>query len=169
MKLLSAITQPSILFVEPLDVDIERSNVPTPIKRIYAPHTYYETAILTITRGPRRLPFRSIVPVLCECLNKPPSYLLYYNPTNCWSQFSAIASPLQDSAIDENWVFYISKLIDVKMWIRPESMSCVEDTMKRYGDKNFFRRIHEQMIMEGNILTCGHQGVDEFSFDNFSG
>ena len=37
--------------------------------------------------------------------------------------------------------------------------------MTRYGPKNFFRRIHEQMIGEGNILTCGNQGVDDFSFE----
>ena len=76
-----------------------------------------------------------------------------------------IASPLQDTVLDENWVFYMSKLIDVKTWIRPESMGEVENIMTRYGPKNFFRRIHEQMIAEGNILTCGNQGVDDFSFE----
>ena len=92
---------------------------------------------------------------------------MYHNPTNHWTAFNAVSTPLQDTAMDESWLFYMSKLIDIKMWIRPESMSYVECLFERYGQNNFFQRIHEQMILEGNHLTCGDQGVDEFSFDRF--
>ena len=148
------------------NVDISRVNVPSP-KRIFPPHFYYETAILSVTRGPRRFPFKNIVPVLCKVLEIPSTYLVYHNPTNHFSQFNSIISPLQDSAIDEAWVFYMSKLIDVKMWIRPEHMGWVEQIVKRYSNKSFFQRIHEQMVLEGNHLMCGNQGVDSFSFDRF--
>ena len=154
-------------FFIPVDVDISRSNVPTPIKQIYAPHTYYEGAILTMTRGSKRLPVRSIVPVLCECLNRQTTYFVYHNPTNHWTAFNAVCTPLQDTAMDENWLFYMSKLMDIKMWIRPDSMVYVENIFKKYGENNFFQRIHEQMMMDGNILTCGDQGVDDFSFERF--
>ena len=153
-------------FFVPLDVDVEKHNVPTPIKQIYAPHTYYETSILSLTRGSRRLPFE-IVRVLCECLSRPTTHFLYHNPTDCWTLFTALMSPLQDTAMDESWAFYMSKLIDIKMWIRPESMGYVENFFKKYGENNFFQRIHEQMVIDGNILACGDQGVEDFSFERF--
>ena len=154
-------------FFMPVDIDTEQFNTPTPIKQIFAPYTYYEGAILTVTRGSKRLPFRSIIPVLCECLNRQTTYFVYHNPTNHWTAFNAVATPLQDTAMDESWLFYMSKLIDIKMWIRPESMSYVEHLFEWYGQNNFFQRIHEQMILEGNHLACGDQGIDEFSFDRF--
>ena len=152
-------------FFVPIDVDISKVNVPTPIKQIFAPYTYYETAILTVTRGPRRLPFKSIIPVLCKVLSAPLTHRVNHNPSGKWTLFNALVSPLQDTAMDESWVFYMSKLMDIKMWMRPESMVCIENITKRYGENNFFQRIHEQMIAEGNILTCGNQGVDDFSFE----
>ena len=142
-------------------------HIPTPFYHIYAPYSYYEAAVLTITRGPRKLPFDSMVPILCECLDRRTKHFLYHYESNKWSSFNELASTFQDYALDESWVFYMSKLLDVKMWILPHHMEYVEQMMKKYGRQCFWKRIHEQMILEGNHLMCGDQGVDDFSFDRF--
>lgn len=154
-------------FFHETPIDLTHSHIPTPFYHLYAPYSYYETAVLTITRGPRKMPFNTIVPILCEVLNRRTKHLLYHAPSNKWSSFNELVSTLQDYSLDESWVFYMSKLLDVKMWILPHHMEYVEQIMKRYGHRCFWKRIHEQMILEGNHLACGDQGVDEFSFDRF--
>ena len=149
-------------------VDIDESLFAfTPSSRIRNPASYYETAVCELVRGPDRLPFDDIVPILVESMMAPDGYTIFHQPSFQWTFMKEVSAPLQCFASDETWPFYMSKLIDIKVWVRPEDMKWVESAIKRYGDHCFWRRLHQGIQLDGNYLACGDQGVDSFSFDRF--
>lgn len=144
-------------------------NGPRRLCCITNPAHYYRTSILTMARGPRRLPFDNIVPILCEVLFNSPNQFQLIHTNSHRTSYAIDAMPsLTSYELGETWVFYLSKLMPIKMWIEPRHMGWVAQHLKRHGKSSFWRRLHEQMIIDGNYLACGDQGVDRFSFEAFN-
>ena len=140
--------------------------------RIVGPENYYKTSILTMARGPKRLPFANIVNIFSEVLfNLPHTYEVVFQDHSFshyyMSHVTDIMPTLQSHEIGESWVFYLSKLMDIKMWVEPRHMELIEKGFARYGDSFFWRRIQEQMLLDGNYLACGDQGVELLAFERF--
>ena len=74
---------------------------------------------------------------------------------------------VQSCELGETWVFYMSKLMDIKMWVEPQHYNWVRRAMKKYGDECFWKRLQDQMILDGNYLACGDQGAEPFSYEEF--
>lgn len=139
---------------------------------IVGPENYYKTSILTMARGPKRLPFDNIVNIFSEVLfNLPHTYEVVFQDHSFnhyyMSHVTDIMPTLQSHEIGESWVFYLSKLMDIKMWVEPRHMELIEKGFARYGDSFFWRRIQEQMLLDGNYLACGDQGVEPLAFERF--
>ena len=139
---------------------------------IVGPENYYKTNILSMARGPKRLPFSDIRKVFSEVLFKQSDtyevilqdhqFDRYY-----MSHVTDIMPTLQSHEIGESWVFYLSKLMDIKMWVEPRYLEIIEKGFDRYGEHFFWRRIQEQMLLDGNYLACGDQGVEPLDFERF--
>jgi len=137
-----------------------------------SPENYYKTQILTMARGPKRLPFDNIVNIFSEVLfNQTDTYEIVCIGApfdqDYMSHVTDIMPTLQSHEIGESWVFYLSKLMDIKMWIEPRHLELIEKGFARYGEHFFWKRIQDQMLLDGNYLACGDQGVEPFAFERF--
>ena len=160
---------PGNFFVEyPHASVLDVLNQPTPFHHIFAPDTYYQTQIFDLTRGPLRMPFDSVVPFLCAMLDKSPKHIVFDRNSNSYSSFNEVMSCGNAYAPEEGFAFFMSKLLNIKAWFREDSIAWLRALMERYGNRCFYRRIHEQLISDGNHLMRGNEGVEAFSFDDLS-
>ena len=155
------------LFYEAMtDKDVNQKN--ETLWCMFSPANYYKSHILTMARGPKRLPFDNIVPILCEVLfNTSDNYQIIDAGNRTISMVRDYLPAVQSCELGETWVFYMSKLMDIKMWVEPQHYNWVRRAMKKYGEKCFWKRLQDQMILDGNYLACGDQGVEPFSYEEF--
>ena len=121
----------------------------------------------TFTRGPRQLPFTSIVPFLCHFLQKSDDIVLYHPPTNQWTSFLTIPHHHDYNQMDEHWLFPLCRVLDVKHWIPNLSnvMSMVDRVKNWYGEDCFVNRMCCQMIREGNYFLIENAEDRGYLFD----
>ena len=131
--------------------------------------TYFcRSCASTMTRGPKRLPFDDIVPMLCYFLDKGNSQIIYHPQANYWSNFHEIPANMGYNEMDEHFLFHLTKILDVGYWIPPEKMFIAQRLMKHYGEDCFLARLYRQLISEGNNLGVFYNEGSEKKYSDFA-
>ena len=118
----------------------------------------------TLTRGPKPLPFDSIVPILCELLNRNDELTLYLPETNVYTRFMQASGAYEYNTLDEHWLFPLTRLVQSKFWIPPQKIPLI-DFVNRFGKDCFLVRMYHQMMEEnGHYLVIEGKETDGFAF-----
>ena len=130
---------------------------------------FCRTCANTVTRGPRRLPFKNIIPILCNFLQREDSRIIYHPPTNQWSAFRETSANIGYNEMDEHYLFHLTKVINIKYWIPVEKLSIARRIMRRYGEDCLLARLYQQLIDEGNRLVIEDNEEAGFLFSALEG
>ena len=122
----------------------------------------------TLIRSLERLPF-DMTRVLCRYLTLSDTQIFYHPRRHIWTNFREITPSLDFRFLDERWLFYLTKLVEVKWWIPPEKMFIFDRIYKRYGEQTMLIRLYKQLVAEGNYLEIEDEDDDRgdpFPFDS---
>ena len=120
-----------------------------------------------IVRGPRRLPCE-IKRILCRYVNEGTHRILYHPRLNRWSTFREVFPNLCGIPLDEEWLFYASKLFRLKYYVLSDRLPLMKSILKRYGRDCLVRRMYKQILENGSYIQVFETGED-FSFDLLEG
>lgn len=122
---------------------------------------YCRSNASTLTRSPEALPFR-VKDALCRYLSRVDTQIFYRHSENVWTTFRERTPSLDFRYLDERWLFYLSKIVDVKWWIPPEKVFIFDRIFQRYGQQALLLRLYRDLVDSGNYLVI--EGQENISF-----
>ena len=117
---------------------------------------FCRNGIRTTTRGPRELPFKSIVPILCHLLGKTESLVLYHPQTHRWTTYHDL-STFSFHAMDDYWLMPLTKVLNIHFWLSGRKAALLQEIFEFNGINYFLGRLFRQLRREGNYISlqCG--------------
>ena len=112
-----------------------------PIVQIIPIDAFLKTMIFDWYRGPQKLPPMDLPYILLSCLNQHPLTQVYDPELNGWTYLQPVAQMYQDVDSAEKIMFYLSKLVKLKLWFYGANLSWYLEGYKKSGDDFFWKRM----------------------------
>ena len=115
----------------------------------YELNDYFNFCDLKIIRGPNRLPFPDVVPIIGACYQERRAlYKLYDSRYNIWTEMSHLPFWLEWENILGYWILFIRKHITLRYRYLKNYLQLFD----RLDDNHFLKRFHYQ-ILENRSVT----------------
>ena len=116
-----------------------------PIVQIVPIDAFLKTMIFNWFRGPQQFPFTDMPSILLSCLNQHPLTQVYDPELNGWAYLQPVVQTYQDVDASEKVMFYLSRLVKLKLWICHGDLSWYCEGYKKSGDSFFWKRLIEDV------------------------
>ena len=126
-----------------------------PIVEMFPIESFLKTSIFSLCRGPEKLPFTDFPSIIMDCLNKNPLTQIYDLALNRWTYMQPHCQMYQEADSAEKIMFFLSKVVKMKLWICDEHLEWYKQGYKKFGDNFFWKRLIEQVNCD---LTYGDKG-----------
>ena len=132
-----------------------------PICQILPIESFLKTKIFEWFRGPQELPFTDLPRIILDCLNKRAMNQVYDPELNRWTYMHPHCQMYQEADSAEKIMFFLSKALKMKLWIRDEHLDWYRRGYKAFGDNFFWKRMIEQVNCD---FMCSHNGGKPFDW-----
>ena len=132
-----------------------------PIVQMLPIESFLKTKIFQWYRGPRELPFTNLASIILNCLNRRPLTQIYDSELNRWTYMQQHCQMYQEADSAEKIMFFLSKTLKMKLWIRDEHLDWYRRGYKAFGDNFFWKRMIEQVNCD---FMCSHNGGKPFDW-----
>ncbi len=132
-----------------------------PVVQMFPIESFLKTKIFEWYRGPRELPFSDIEPLILDCLNRRPLTQIYDPELNRWTYMQPHCQMYQEADSAEKIMFFLSKALKMKLWVRDRHLDWYRRGYKAFGDNFFWKRLIEQVNCD---FMCSHNGGKPFDW-----
>ena len=105
----------------------------------------------TLIRSPRRLPF-TMESMLCAHFGRDEQRAVYHESLNLWTTLRERHPNLNFRYIDDHWLFHLTKILSVKMFINGIHAQELCPFVQKEGANWFVKRIYDNIISDGNTF-----------------
>ena len=118
------------------------------LRAIFPVAQYMRSCVISMIRSPIRFPFASLRQILCHLLDDSGVRILYNPEMNLWTNVHE-GSYFYHS-FDDFWLPLLSKILNIKFWIRKKRVQEALALSERYGKNVLCARLWRQLVKEGH-------------------
>ena len=133
-----------------------------PIVEMFPIESFLKTLIFSLYRGPEKLPFTDFPSIIMDCLNKNPLTRIYDLVSNRWTYMQSYCQMYQEADSAEKIMFFLSKVVKMKLSIRKKDLEWYKQGYKEFGDNFFWKRLIEQVNCDLGYMHEGYNPLDDW-------